>query len=565
MARTANRHFRAQSDRQFGGTIYRAGNYLRLSVDSDYTGSDSLENQRKLAAEYAAKAPDLVIAKEYIDNGRTGTDFNRPAFMRMIADLKQKTINCVIVKDLSRFGRECVEAGNYIEKVFPLWGIRFISIVDRYDSADCDCDRELLLISLKNLMHEMYARDISGKVGSTFRIKQEQGIFYRSATIPYGYKMDPANRNYCIDEPAAEIVRQIFSLYNGEMSKYAICQYLYKNRVLPPARYRKTGRIYQEAEEPLQSWHLSTIDRILGNPVYMGTILRHTTEQCFFEGKKSVKVPKEETVLIVKNHPPIISAPLFDAVQKKREQVKRGYTGFRMDSVIEKEDTSSGENPFRDKIICGDCGAAMTRVADCHIADGRKKRYYGFRCSAHRSASAICDSKGIGKALLCDILCAVVRKHLLLMEGLNKLIENDLKRSFARKVQKLEVGKQRSINDCAMLQQEYLCTYERYVSGELSPDGFQLFRQSYSEKMSLGKSQLKRLEEEKDKINKERKSVKRTLVAWMDRGGCQELTEDVIGFWIARIEVFAGKRLSVKLCYQDCFAMLGEKEGDERQ
>ena len=160
MARTANRYLKAQPLAARSKEIFLAGNYLRLSVDSDYTGSDSLENQRKLAKEYAEKNKDVSIVKEYIDDGKSGTSFDRPAFTRMIDDLKRKEINCVIVKDLSRFGREYIEAGNYIEKVFPFLGVRFISIVDRYDSCDAGCDKELLLISLKNLMHEMYARNI---------------------------------------------------------------------------------------------------------------------------------------------------------------------------------------------------------------------------------------------------------------------------------------------------------------------------------------------------------------------------------------------------------------------
>ena len=131
MARTANRYLNSSMQNISVEKIDKAGNYLRLSTDSDYTGSDSLENQRKLAKEFANNISDVVIIKEYVDDGKTGTNFERPAFARMIEDLKQGIINCVIVKDLSRFGREYIEAGNYIEKVFPFLGVRFISIVDR--------------------------------------------------------------------------------------------------------------------------------------------------------------------------------------------------------------------------------------------------------------------------------------------------------------------------------------------------------------------------------------------------------------------------------------------------
>ena len=578
MARTADRYLKKTVKTEAAPKIYDVGNYLRLSVDSDYTGSDSLQNQRKLAQEYVSECPDLNIVREYVDDGKTGTDFSRPAFTRMIADLKAGIINCVLVKDLSRFGREYIEAGNYIEKVFPFLGVRFISIVDRYDSADANCSRELLLISLKNLMHEMYAKDISKKVGSTFRVKQEKGMFYRSATLPYGYKMDQDNKNYCIDEPAAEIVRQIFSLYCKKVSKYAVCQYLYENRILTPGQYRKVGRIYQEPKEVLRSWHLSTIDRILRNPVYIGDILCHRTEQSFFDRKKSVKVPEEEMVLIVKNHQPIISEALFDEVQKKLEQVKKEYTGFRSNSALKKETLVFGKNIFQGKIFCGNCGAVMTRAVKYRIVDGREERYKSFQCSVHRKISRCCDSRGIEEKILCDILYTTIQKHLSMIKELKTLIDKDIRYSLEGRLKKIEGEKQRSINRHAMLEQEYMREYEqqvlgqqvfgqnmsrqdiseRCVSDELEANRFQSFRQLYLEKVQFCKNQLKQLEEEEKKVKKYRVSIKKMFATWMNQNSSQELTEDMVQYCIDRIEVFQGNRIGVKLRYQDCFAMLEE-------
>ena len=314
MARTADRYLKKTVKTEAAPKIYDVGNYLRLSVDSDYTGSDSLQNQRKLAQEYVRECPDLNIVREYVDDGKTGTDFSRPAFTRMIADLKAGIINCVLVKDLSRFGREYIEAGNYIEKVFPFLGVRFISIVDRYDSADANCSRELLLISLKNLMHEMYAKDISKKVGSTFRMKQEKGMFYRSATIPYGYKMNESGTNYIICEQTAPIVREIFKQCSKGISNYSISRWLYDNHVYTPQQFAWTGNVYRKPEEELKIWHCSTIKRILENPVYIGRVIRHKSEQSFFVGKKASPVPEQEQIIIENNHEPIIEKSLFEIV-----------------------------------------------------------------------------------------------------------------------------------------------------------------------------------------------------------------------------------------------------------
>ncbi len=576
MARTANRHLKMQPGQKYEQRIYHVGNYLRLSVDSDYTGSDSLENQRRLAKEYVDKVQDLVIAKEYVDDGKTGTHFERPAFTRMIADLKQKEIDCVIVKDLSRFGRECIEAGNYIEKVFPFLGVRFISIMDRYDSADPKCDKELLLISLKNLMHEMYAKDISRKVGSTFQMKQEKGIFYRSATIPYGYKMNQDNSNYCIDEPAAEIVRQIFSLYQQGMSKHAICQYLYENHILTPTEYRRTGRICQKTEENLKIWKITTISRILKNWVYIGNIQRHMTEQSLCKGKELTVVPKEERVLLTGNHTPIINETVFMHVQRKLERVKEEYAGFRGDSVPRKEAAVFESSMFQGKIFCASCKASMVSAVGYRVLDGREERYKLFRCRTHNEISSCCDSRNIKEKVLCDILYAVIRKHLLLINDFKKLVDRDVKYSFEGRLHEIECEKWKAEGRHAMLKREYMREYAQYKAGELTSDRFQEFRSSYGEREKCCREQLGQLEMEEKKLKKAQSSMKRMFQEWGEVDGIHKLTEDMeskhynmvqcLGSMaqccIERVEVFRDKRMEIRFSYQDCFAMLEQWAGE---
>jgi DNA invertase Pin-like site-specific DNA recombinase len=304
---------------------WRVGNYLRLSHDSDYNDSDSIENQRKLAREYVYQCSNLIILKEYVDDGQTGTHFERTALLQMITDLKQNVINCVIVKDLSRFGRDYLQTGKYLEKIFPTLGVRFISILDNYDSINFDRDNGYLLISLKNLLHEMYAKDISKKVKSTYQLKQENKIFYRSATIPYGYMMEPKLGNYCIDEAAANIVRHIFLQYSQGKSKYSIRQDLFHRQILTPRQYQKTGQIYQCNNTTQRMWSLSTIHRILINSVYIGTMTYHKTEQSLYRNKKRTSVPVSEWIAIKGNHPAIIVEALYHNVQNKLQFARNAY------------------------------------------------------------------------------------------------------------------------------------------------------------------------------------------------------------------------------------------------
>lgn len=556
MARTANRYLKAQHSATQSKEIFLAGNYLRLSVDSDYTGSDSLENQRRLAKEYADKNRDVSIVKEYIDDGKSGTSFERPAFTRMIADLKRKEINCVIVKDLSRFGREYIEAGNYIEKVFPFLGVRFISIVDRYDSCDAGCDKERLLISLKNLMHEMYARDISKKVGSTFHIKQEKRVFYRSSTIPYGYKMDESNENYRIDEPAAEIIRQIFSRYSQGMSKYELCRQLYQNNVLTPAQYRQTGRIFKGSEDTLKIWQSSTINRILKNPVYMGDVLRHKTQQSFCEGKKSAKVPEEEQILLTGNHPPIVDEDTFLSVQKRLTQVKEEFAAYRMQSDVIAKSKVFEAHVLGNKVFCGSCKAVMVRAVEYRKVNEKTEQYKVYRCSTHRKISDCCDSRYIEEQALCEILYRTIQEHLLLIKGLKKQIGNDVQFSVEGKLQHIEHEKQRITNRKALLEQEYLEKYAGYTEGGLSKDEFQAFRRTYTDQKKSCDMQAKELETEEKKIRKKGASIKKMFSAWMALDGETRLTEAMVHCCIERVEVFQDKRIEIRLSYQDCFAML---------
>ena len=525
-------------------------------MDSDYTGSDSLENQRKLAKEYAEKNKDVSIVKEYIDDGKSGTSFDRPAFTRMIDDLKRKEINCVIVKDLSRFGREYIEAGNYIEKVFPFLGVRFISIVDRYDSCDAGCDKELLLISLKNLMHEMYARDISKKVGSTFHIKQEKRMFYRSSTIPYGYKMDESNENYCIDEPAAEIVRQIFRRYSQGTSKYELCRQLYQNNVLTPSQYRQTGRVFKSSEDTLKIWQSSTINRILKNPVYMGDVLRHKTQQSFCEGKKSAKVPEEEQILLTENHPPIVDKDTFLSVQNRLAQIKEEFAAYRMHSDVIAKSKVFEADVLENKVFCGSCKAVMVRAVEYRKVNEKTEQYKVYRCSTHRKISDCCDSRYIEEQALCEILYCTIQEQLLLIKGLKKQIENDVQFSFEGKLRHIEHEKQRITNRKALLEQEYLEQYARYTEGRLTVDEFHEFRKTYIGQKKSCDMQAKELEIEEKKIRKKRTSIKKMFSAWMALDGETRLTEAMVHCCIERVEVFQDKRIDIRLSYQDCFAML---------
>lgn len=549
MARTADRYLKKAVPAKKILKKYDVGNYLRLSVDSDYTGSDSLENQRRLAHEFVSRHPDLNIVREYVDDGKTGTDFSRPAFSRMMADLKAGLINCVIVKDLSRFGREYIEAGNYIEKVFPFLGVRFISIVDRYDSADENCDRELLLISLKNLMHEMYAKDISKKVGSTFRMKQEKGIFYRSATIPYGYQMNESGTNYVICKQTAPIVQEIFRQCSEGISNYTISRWLYQNHIQTPGQYFQSGSVYRKEADELKLWHYSTIKRMLENSVYIGNIIRHKSEQSFFSGKKVSLVPEQEQIVIENNHEPIIDRQMFEDVQRILSQPK----GRKCELSSGKQLVSFDKNIFQGKLFCASCKANMVRVNKYRIINGKKEQYKTFQCSTHRNYNDLCDTRNIAENVLCDILYATIQKHLSFIKGIKKLVQKNVQYSFEEKLKQTESKKQKVINLKNCLEQEYMRTYSDYAEGCVSQAVFLQYKDVYHEKIELYKEQEKKCVKEEKGIKKCQTALQKLVSDWLCFQNAKKLTETMVEICIERIEIFADNRVEVKLKYQDCF------------
>lgn len=549
MARTADRYLKKAVPAKKILKKYDVGNYLRLSVDSDYTGSDSLENQRRLAHEFVSRHPDLNIVREYVDDGKTGTDFSRPAFSRMMADLKAGLINCVIVKDLSRFGREYIEAGNYIEKVFPFLGVRFISIVDRYDSADENCDRELLLISLKNLMHEMYAKDISKKVGSTFRMKQEKGIFYRSATIPYGYQMNESGTNYVICKQTAPIVQEIFRQCSEGISNYTISRWLYQNHIQTPGQYVQSGSVYRKEADELKLWHYSTIKRMLENPVYIGNIIRHKSEQSFFSGKKVSLVPEQEQIVIENNHEPIIDRQMFEDVQRILSQPK----GRKCELSSGKQLVSFDKNIFQGKLFCASCKANMVRANKYRIINGKKEQYKTFQCSTHRNYNDLCDTRNIAENVLCDILYATIQKHLSFIKGIKKLVQKNVQYSFEEKLKQTESKKQKVINLKNCLEQENMRTYSDYAEGCVSQAVFLQYKDVYHEKIELYKEQEKKCVKEEKGIKKCQTALQKLVSDWLCFQNAKKLTETMVEICIERIEIFADNRVEVKLKYQDCF------------
>ena len=306
--------------------IYRAGIYVRLSnerTENWRNKSQSIDSQIFYCSEYSKKIG-INVLKVYKDYEFTGTNFERPSYKEMLNDIKIGKINCIIIRDLSRLGREYLEMGKLIETVFPFLGVRFISVNDNIDSKDGINDKKSFEIAIKNIINDMYVKDISLKVKSSKHTKAKK-VYFIESNPPYGYKILKLRegRKLIIDEKIEFIVKKIFSMAIEGKNACFIAKYLNMNNYSSPRRYHNTGEIYRENEE--HQWSSFKVRVILNNEVYIGNLVQGVHQQDLIKGMKRCKVNADELIVFKNAHEGIISKEEFEIIKnnKRRNLIKK--------------------------------------------------------------------------------------------------------------------------------------------------------------------------------------------------------------------------------------------------
>lgn len=359
---------------------FRVAAYVRLSrEDGDREESDSVVNQKRILTDLINSSDDLTLYGFYVDDGFTGTNFERPAFQQMLADIHGQKVNCVAVKDLSRFGRDYIDTGRYLERCFPDLGVRFIAVSDGIDSQKHSYD---MLLPIRNIFNEQYARDISEKIHATMTAKQKAGQFIGSFPS-YGYRKSPGDKNtLIIDEYPAGIVRRIFSLYLQGYGKQKIAGLLNQEGVLCPAAYKQAmGMNYRNPKRlPGTSyWTYSTVNTILHREMYVGNMVQGTKRQQMRGHQKAVG--KDQWIVVQHTHEPIIDKETWEKTQNL----------LRRRSAPISFDPKEHVNPFAGLVRCGDCGRSMVkntwRRSDgsiaCSLYCGTYRRHGSRCCTPH--------------------------------------------------------------------------------------------------------------------------------------------------------------------------------------
>lgn len=500
--------------------VYSAGIYARLSVDLDERKNESIETQIEIARAFVRQQTDIVIYACYTDVGKSGTNFERDGFAQMMRDVRMRRIDCIIVKDLSRFGRNHIETGHYLEKIFPFLGVRFIAVTDCFDSRSGQ--KDALGVNLKNLVNEMYARDIGRKVQSSKQLKREQGS-YTGGVAPYGYRVERVGnqRKLYTEKVTSGIVKKIYELFLSGKSMKEIAVWLYDEEIARPSQYHRSGHVYCRDPHELTQWDSGTIRMILTNPVYMGC-----SAEAIVSGEDFYRA----------------AARLEKNAASGNEQ-----RSFRM----------SQPDLFADILYCGACGAKMKRITRGKGAAGRI-RTYSYCCPNHdRIDVQKCTAKCIALPVLTKIVkdavrfalaCAVKRPEDL--ERTAKQEAERIKGECSRRI----IAYERKIQNITRLESEQ---YIRYRMGEIDGPSFQRSQRCNDHKMA---SLQRNREEEQKKLRTIEERGGQPFAAFVS--GITELTPREIRALIHRIEVYPDHR--IKIIFAFCgHEFSGGEEGEE--
>ena len=562
MARTKDR---ARQEIKSGkSTVFKTATYARLSVDSAVTDSDSITSQQMLMRDYIKGRDEFLLVKEYKDDGISGTRFDRQAFESLLTEVRKGNINCIIVKDFSRFGRDHIEVGSYLEKIFPFLGVRFISVNDGYDSFDKDSADKKLAVILKNLVNEYIAKDISVKAASSYETKQENGE-YDGGRAPYGYAFaDERKTRFLIDEKTAEVIRDIFTWTMQGDSARRIVKRLTEKNINPPKTYQDTGEFFRQERER-RYWNEFTVNAILQNMAYAGHMALHKWKESKADGISPYRLDKTEWKVTRNTHEAIITEHDFNLVQEILRARKERYRSRNAPD----EDIIRPKNLLKGKVFCGDCLVSASRMGTNYQRKmGRVRgrvRIYRYRCRTYREKGAQeCTSKSISEKDLQMIVYQAVMALIRQAECLDDMalrFHSEFFRKMRRSIEKEESVAERAIRQG---KNEKMFLYKEYSSREW----YLKEKQKKDREIRCHEERKAQLEEKAaflERLEKEQAGWIKEIFSSKDASSDEEgLTAQMVSIFVDKIFLYDGKRVEVVLKFKDEYESLYSYMGQVR-
>ena len=531
--------------------------YARLSVENSGKDDDgnSLQNQIAVCEDYLDGCPHLRLTEVYSDNGRTGTVFDRPAWNRLMDDVRTGKVQCIVVRDLSRFGRDYVETGNYLEKIFPALGTRFISVKENFDNFTCGNAMESLSVSLQNLVNAMYSRDISKKVSTALRAQMETGSF-RNRNLPYGYLWNEDKTAYVVDEEAAAVVRQIFEWKLQEVSVYTIVERLKAGGIESPERHKRRAGSRNGGNIQGEGWCPSTIRGILQNRAYIGEMICGKSETALYKGLKKHVTETDKWIVVPDAHPPIVSVSDFEAVERQmREDSAHRETAMEWSADIR----AGMIDLFAGKIFCADCGKRMyykrQRICGCKNVTFRGV----YDCSTHmRRGHGTCFKHVMRQDALNEKVFNAIRDQLQVALDYEKLLLAMRGGSGEASVREKHKAAVASVKlRLNALKKKRAGLYESYVEGILNEEEYAFAKQTYEEQYEALNRLLDEAVERRERFLASISPDNKWLTMMRGAAGMTGLTQELVDAIIEKVLVYGGGRIEVVFNYNDVFyAML---------
>ena len=539
--------------------VWKAALYLRLSKEDgdkeEKSESNSIQNQKKLLKQFVDMEPDIQVYDIYVDDGYSGTNFERPNFVRMINDIKKRKVNCVIVKDLSRFGRNYVDAGQYLEKLFPFLDVRFIAINDYIDSFQNPNSMNNILVPFKNLINDEYCRDISNKVRSSLDIKRKQGKHIGSF-VCYGYKKNPKEKNrLIIDDEAAKVVRDIYKWYISGMSKMGIAKKLDELGVLNPSSYKRSkGFNYRNPNEKNYKyrWDVTTIHRILQNQMYVGDMVQGTRKVVSYKVQVIQPQDEKDWIIVPNTHEAIISRENFTLVQQllKERTVK-----------VARENNLYWNSGY---VRCGDCGRNLRKL------EGKKNavNYSYLKCTAYSKTNKqdSCNSHHrIELDKLEELVLLAIQSQVALAIDIDQAIRTIKANSEINKeAKKIAHLLEKSKEEIAKIDTMILDLYPDWKAGMISKNEYIKLKKQFEENREKAVSRVADLEQRVNRDKKEQYSSNQILDEFLKYKNISLLTREVMEALIENVYVYDNNKIKIIFKYQDPFkselAYLAEKQ-----
>lgn len=524
--------------------IWTAGLYIRLSQEDLDIGkskkeSNSITSQKELLQEFVDKQDDIEIFETYVDDGFTGTDFNRPGFQKLLTDMKKGKINSVIVKDLSRLGRNYIEVGNYIEQIFPLYNIRFIAVNDMIDSFKNPDSTNTIIVPFKNLINDEYCRDTSIKIRTALNTKKKKGEFV-GAFAPYGYIKDRLDKHkLIIDKESAEIVKNIFNWYVYEgIGKISICHKLNDLGILNPTGYKKIKQKQNYKNYGIQddkyNWTPSTIRNILKNEVYIGNTVQGKRKSKSYKIHKVEKVSKEDWIRVENTHKGIIDKETFEKAQDLNQKEIRTSPKEQITSI------------WAGLIKCNECQMAMNKKSSTNKT-GKKYEYY--ICSTYRKKSnKLCTNHTIKTEKIYETILKLINMYIKKYVDINEVTKEAEKFNNNKNFDEIESLILEKENEIKRITNYKQSLYEDWKNEDITKEEYTEYKKKYNLKQELIEENIRKLKEEK----KENKKENNLLKELKEKNQISKLTRNIISELIQCIYVKEDGSLRIKFNYKSC-------------